>query len=315
MRPIRIAVIRGGDMHTHSASLETGRRVLSALYRHHVEPLDIIVPSEQHQYEEFSESVLHPLVHNVDIVFNALHAGEHHHDDIVKRLASLPIPFTGSHTHPVFVSSHDHIAHDLLRSQNMKTPTSVFIRHTEPQEAYVIAQNIHQKISPPWLIKPTKKGITGIRIAHSFQELVHAIDAAFRDGQDIIVQELLRGKHVSCIVIEDLRDTEHYTCIPVETCEPYSDSETTLCPASISVQESQQVQAIAKQVHVLFGMRHYSQIDMIVHPTRGIMVTGVHALPELKENSIIDHSLTAIGVPFHQFVLHIVQLATKRTKK
>ncbi|MCF7831639.1 MAG: ATP-grasp domain-containing protein [Candidatus Pacebacteria bacterium] len=311
MRPLRIAVLRGGNIHTHNLSLETGRRVLSALHRHHVQPHDVII-SYEHADDDFHASVMEPLVHDTDIVFNALHEGHHHEHDILHTLASLPVPFTGSHTHPVFISSHHHTTNDFLKLHDVKTPTSIFIRNQDPEQAYDTASQVHATISPPWLIKPTKKGVTGIRIAHSFQELVHAIESSFRDGQDIVVQELLRGKHISVIVIENLREQEHYTCIPVETCEPYSDKETRLCPASISLEESKQVQQIAEKIHRLFHLRHYSQIDMIVHPKRGIIITGVHALPDLTVGSILDHSLTAVGVKFHDFIWHIVQLATKR---
>jgi|GEM_PF-2969279 len=313
MRPLRIAVLRGGNIHSHNLSLETGRRVLSALHRHHIQPHDVIISYENTNLD-FHASIIEPLIEDADIVFNALHEGQHNDHDILHALASLPIPFTGSHTHPVFISAHHHTTNNFLKLHDVKTPTSIFIRHKDPEQSYDSAKEIHATMSPPWLIQPTKKGVTGIRIAHTFQELVHATESSFRDGQDIVVQELLRGKHISVIVIENLRNIEHYTCIPVETREAYSDKETKLCPASISVDESNQVQKIAEEIHKLFHLRHYSQIDMILHPKRGIIITGVHALPDMTVGSILDQSLFAVGITFHEFIWHIVQLATKRKK-
>jgi D-alanine-D-alanine ligase len=64
-------------------------------------------------------------------------------------------------------------------------------------------------------------------------------------------------------------------------------------------------------MHRALGLRHYSRSDFIVAP-KGIYYLETNTLPGLTTESLLPKSLAAVGVPFRDFLSHLVNLALGR---
>ena len=69
-----------------------------------------------------------------------------------------------------------------------------------------------------------------------------------------------------------------------------------------------ELEELAKRVHTLLGLRHFSRTDFMIHPRRGVYVLEVNTLPGMTEQSLIPKALRAVGSDLHELVHHIVQL-------
>ena len=68
------------------------------------------------------------------------------------------------------------------------------------------------------------------------------------------------------------------------------------------------MQWAAKAIHRELGLRHYSRSDFIVAP-KGVYYLETNTLPGLTTESLMPKALAAVGVPFRDFLSHLVNLA------
>ncbi len=75
------------------------------------------------------------------------------------------------------------------------------------------------------------------------------------------------------------------------------------------------VQKLAMSVHRHLGLRHYSAIDVIIHPKRGIYLLEVDTHPSMAENSLFQKTLKTSDIPMEEFIDHVLTLALENQKK
>jgi D-alanine-D-alanine ligase len=71
---------------------------------------------------------------------------------------------------------------------------------------------------------------------------------------------------------------------------------------------------LAKHVHNVLDLRHYSRTDFMVHPRRGVYVLEVNTLPGLTSESLLPKSLEAVGMSYPNFLDHILTQALEKNK-
>lgn len=91
----------------------------------------------------------------------------------------------------------------------------------------------------------------------------------------------------------------------------YSGTTREICPGNFSRVLTEELQRAAKAMHRVLELRHYSRSDFIVTP-KGIYYLETNTLPGLSSESLLPKSLAAVGIPFPDFLSHLVNLALAR---
>ncbi|MFC1802320.1 ATP-grasp domain-containing protein, partial [Patescibacteria group bacterium] len=119
----------------------------------------------------------------------------------------------------------------------------------------------HENISMPCVVKPNKGGSSvGIYMVKNLAELKPALKKALFVYDEVIVEEFIEGREATCSVVDYFRDTEAYSLIPIEIVTlneseffdyeaKYSDVSEKICPSRFSLEESEDIQNLAKTVH------------------------------------------------------------------
>jgi D-alanine-D-alanine ligase len=150
--------------------------------------------------------------------------------------------------------------------------------------------------------------------------LPEAIAEAFAYDNKVLVEEFIRGRELSCGVVENFRGQDVYALLPVEIRTPtgksfydyeakYSHPDTRIESAPISTEEKELVMAAAREAHKSIGAKHYSRSDFVISPTRGLHIIEINTLPGLTPHSIMPNSLEQIGCSRPQFLDHVISLA------
>jgi len=90
----------------------------------------------------------------------------------------------------------------------------------------------------------------------------------------------------------------------------YNGSTREIIPARLPYKTQQEIMHAARTMHEALGLRHYSRSDFIVAPS-GVYYLETNTLPGLTKESLVPKSLNAIGMPFPDFLTHLVDLAMK----
>ena len=77
----------------------------------------------------------------------------------------------------------------------------------------------------------------------------------------------------------------------------------------LSLEEHWMVKNAAGQIHKKLGLKHYSRVDFIIHPKRGLYLLEINSLPALHRESVFHKGLRSAGTSFKDFLGHILDLA------
>jgi D-alanine-D-alanine ligase-like ATP-grasp enzyme len=165
-----------------------------------------------------------------------------------------------------------------------------------PREKYAIkkAKQIFEKFGAPWIIKSyTPDSNMGMHIAKTFPQLVDSIEDGVNHEKSIVIEEFIEGKPSAVHSIFGLRGEDVYI----------------MPPSDFNSLEKEKIIDIAKNLHQHLGAKHYLKFDFTLHPKRGIFLTNLDFIPDLRPGSHFDQSCESIGAKMHHVVEHILERA------
>lgn len=322
----RVGVLRGGPSSEYDVSLLTGANVLRSLAKNHDDkyaPLDIFIDREGIWHVHGSPKRPEDILHHVDVIWNGLH-GSFGEDGKVQRFLEIhSIPFTGSGSVGSAMGMNKSMTKKILTDHGIKTPYwKEFSSEAINENMDKIVAELFSSFLLPAVVKPNTSGSSmGVTIVTKYADLKDALNKAATHSPSVLVEEYIKGDESTCGVIDDFRGEEIYALPPIEIRPStgffdydakYSGKSREIIPANFSFKIKEGITALAKKIHSIFGLKHYSRTDFIIHPRRGIYVLEVNTLPGLTEESLIPKSLDAVGSNMGEFVEHVLTLALNR---
>lgn len=305
---IRVGVIRGGISPEYEVSLDTGSTVLSHLrsdkLNNKYKPIDILIDTTGLWHINGLPVTWDQIAQSVDVVWNALHGFYGEDGKVSQQLAQWKIPHTGS---DAFASSRAYnkaMAKEQFSKLGINTPKHIlypaYLEDLDgPRDEYALAKahEVLKKLPPPWIVKPLSGGSSmGIHVCKTFEDLVRAFREGVGSHVSILVEELISGREASVGVISGFRGASTYT-LPVSSFHPDTNRE---------------LELHAKRIHEGLNLGHYSKINFIVHPKKGIYAIEVNNLPEMKHDSFIPGALSSVGSNMSEFIDHVLTQALKK---
>ena len=296
---LRIGVLRGGPSPEYDVSLQSGGHVLQNLSNTH-KPFDIFISKDGtwhiHGIERSRERILKQL----DVVWNALHGSYGEDGKLQELLSHHGIKYTGSDKFASAIAMNKAMAKEQVKVAGIKTPVFIIVRREDSMIDK--AKEIFNSIPHPLMVKPTCGGSSiGLYIVRTFNELLSALEQVLSVHGSAIVEEYISGKSVSGFITEDFRNQPIYTFPAIVTSS-----------GSVSTKETRAVEDMAKQVHNMLQLSHYSKSDFIVSPRRGIYFLEVNTVPKLEKKSLLLQALETVGVDTVHFIHHMLSLAVNR---
>ncbi|PSR20548.1 MAG: D-alanine--D-alanine ligase [Sulfobacillus acidophilus] len=344
-RKVRVVVMMGGPSSEHAVSLASGAQVLQALQSTHEFDVSALVISRTGQWQmtssvpgilpEPGEAAGGPmprdeairgvgLLRDVDMVFLAFHGPFGEDGTLQGFMEALSIPYTGSGPLASALAMDKAKAKELFRCYGLKTPDDLHFRSKLIRASLTNAiQTVEANFTYPVVVKPNLGGSSlGVSIANHMMELEQALITAARFDTDVLVEERLEGREVTCAVLEEMDGDAR--ALPVIEIVPkrgpffdfaskYEDGGSEeICPANLTPDETRAVQQAALVAHEALGCRGFSRTDMFLTES-GPVVLEVNTIPGLTPNSLMPKAAKAAGLSFAELVSHVVKVALART--
>jgi len=332
---IKVGVIRGGISSEYEVSLKTGGNVLSHLRNDKLnkryKPIDILIDKNGTWHINGRPTTIYDIARSVDVVFNALHGDFGEDGQIQQILDENGILYTGSNAFSSIVGYNKILSKEKFLSLGIKTPNHLVVPMYKnevdlPIESYSkkIAKEIHNKISPPWIIKPISGGSSvGMQVCRTYPELIKSFIKGINIDTNVLVEELIEGKEATVGVISNFRNKKVYVLPSIEIRIPknknffdyeakYTGISKEICPGNFSIKEKNELERLAETIHTGLNLEHYSRSDFMIHPKKGIYTLEVNTLPGLTSESLIPKMLEAIGSDVSELIDHILKLALKK---
>jgi D-alanine-D-alanine ligase len=308
----RIAVVRGGSSAEAEVSRTSGRCVAEALRASfaHVEEVELD-PRVAHALEAAK----------AEVVFPALHGPQGEDGSFQGMLEVLGLPYVGSGVRASACALDKVIAKQLFRAAGLPLAREAVIERAEGTSAG--ARRVAEALGLEVVVKPSSQGSAiGVLFTHDLPSLEKALDQAFAFGDRALVEERIRGREVTCAVLERER-AEALPVIEIRTPKgTWYDYEHRyapglsehVIPAPLPEPRLRRIQEVAVAAHQALGCRDLSRADFVV-PERGEpIVLEVNTLPGMTPTSLYPDACRAIGMSFESLVAHLVDRAWSRRR-
>lgn len=209
-----------------------------------------------------------------------------------------------------------------LQSGNLQSgkPQSENLQSGMAQGELPQSKNPENEIPYPRIVKASCGGSSiGVCIARNEEEYEKAMEEAFRYGDEIIVEQYIRGREFSVGVLDG-------KALPVIEMAPkagfydyknkYQPGTTVeTCPARIPEEKARKMQEISERVFRALRLKSYARMDFVMNEAGEIFCLEGNTLPGMTPTSLLPQEAAAAGMDFGQLCEAILELAHKKSSE
>ncbi|MGD9722604.1 MAG: D-alanine--D-alanine ligase [Pirellulales bacterium] len=289
-RPLRVAVLAGGDSAEREISLRSGAAVAQALCEAGHQTVAIDLAGRDLESVDWTR---------IDVCFLALHGGAGEDGRVQQQLSRLGVPYTGS-------------GPDACRLAMSKTASKQrFVERGVPTlpwatiDVYDALSDPLTRCEPlgyPLVVKPDGQGSSlGVAVADDAQSLAAAVEAASLYDEFVLVEPLVRGREFTVAVLGEraLPMIEVVSPARVFSYEAkYASAQTeyrfdfelpTRTHAALLVAATGAAQAL--------GTSGLVRVDLMVGDDQRVWVLEVNTIPGLTPRSLAPLAAQRAGLP------------------
>ena len=323
-----IAIIMGGYSSEYKISLKSGNVVFKYLnkdkytgYRIHIlKDKWVYVDDNEKEYpvnkHDFTVELPNEKL-TFDCVFNAIHGspGEDGYMQAYFELLNIPQTSCGHYQAALTFNKRDLLS--VLKPYDVRCAESYYLNLGDRiDEDKIIA-----KVGLPCFVKANKAGSSfGISKVYEKSALKAAINKAFKEDNEILIESFLDGIEVSVGVIKYQGKTKVLPITEITTENDFFDYEAKyegkskeITPARISKTQEENVSRIAQQVYDLLKMTGFSRSEFIFSGDTPFMLE-MNTTPGLTEESILPEQARVAGISLSELFTNAIEQALNENK-
>ncbi len=247
-----------------------------------------------------------------DCVFNAIH-GTPGEDGLMQAYFELiGIPQSSCDYYQAALTFNKRDMLSVLKPYGIKTATSYYLNKGE----HIDTAEIVKKVGLPCFVKPNKSGSSfGISKVKTEAELPIAIQVAYQEDNEIIIESFLDGTEVSVGVINYQGETIVLPITEIVSENDFFDYEAKyegksqeITPARISEEMTQKVSEAAKRAYEVLKMKGFSRSEFIFVDGEPHMLE-MNTIPGLTTESLIPQQAKVAGISLMDLFNNAIELA------
>jgi len=322
----RVAIIMGGYSSEYQISLISGNVVSQQLDRSKYIPYKIhilknkwvYVDENENEFQidknDFSVNIDNQKI-TFDVVFNAIH-GTPGEDGLMQAyLKLLNIPQTSCDFYQAALTFNKRDLLSVLKPYGIKTAISYLLNQGDVFDN----EEIIKRVGLPCFVKPNRSGSSfGISMVKESSDLVLAIENAFKEDNEIIIESYLKGTEVSVGVINYKGEIIVLPITEIVSENDFFDYEakyqgksSEITPARISDEEKIKVEETAKRVYKILNMSGFSRSEFILVDGEPFMLE-MNTIPGLTTESILPQQAKAANITLPELFGNAIELALNK---
>lgn len=191
------------------------------------------------------------------------------------------------------------------------------------RHAAVAGAGILDQLQLPLFVKPNNGGSSiGMSKVNTPEELEPAIEKAFREDDQVLVEEFVAGREFTIGVFRTKGEIITLPITEIKSKKEFFDfeakytagmsEETT--PAQVDEAIAEQVRAAAKKAYRVFNCSGVVRIDFIYNAAKGLpCMLEINTVPGQSEASIVPQQVKAMGWTLKQFYTALIEEALMLT--
>ncbi len=248
--------------------------------------------------------------YNFDFVFNAIHGHPGEDGALLAYLEMLGIPHSSAGFDKMALTFNKMYTLSAVKAYGIPVAPSVFIRKAEPVDVDKIVQNI----GLPLIVKPNRAGSSyGISKVNHKDELPAALETAFAEDEEVLIERFIEGREFSIGVIKLNGKPEVFPITEIIPEGEFFDYEAKylgksreITPAHLSEKEEKLLRQTAARVYEVLDLDGVSRAEYILQNGTPYFLE-INMVPGLTEASILPQQIRAAGKTLASVFDEIIQ--------
>ena len=318
-----IAIIMGGYSSEVGISLKSGNVVYKHLnkekynpYRVHIlKDKWVLVDDEENEHpinkHDFSAEVNGTNI-SFDAVFNAIHGTPGENGVILAYFDLIGLKHTSAPFYQMALTFNKRDTLSVVKEYGIPAATSVYLNKGDK----INTNTIIEKVGLPCFVKPNGAGSSfGISKVYTQEELIPAIEKAYEEDSEILIESFLDGTEVSVGVIQYKGETKVLPITEIVSDNDFFDYKAKyegesqeITPARLTEAQEKSVNDIAKRVYEILNMSGFSRSEYILVNDIPHFLE-MNTVPGLTEASILPQQANHAGISLTELFGNAIEMA------
>ena len=297
----KVAVIEGGYSKEKAISIKSAKTVFDNLDRTKFIPTRVLI--DENEWTAYDEEGRYSIdkndfsytkngsKHNFEHAFIVIHGTPGEDGKLQGYLDMAGITYNTSSAAITALTFQKFHCNQFLKTYGINVPEAVLIK----PEDKINEKQIIEKVKLPCFVKPTDGGSSfGVSKVKKESELLPAIKEAFNHGSEVIVEENIEGREVTCGVYRDSARVEALPITEIISENEYFDYDAKyngkskeVTPAEMEEETTVKIQSLTKEIYGILGMKGIVRMDYIVNDGGITFLIEINSVPGLSKESII----------------------------
>ncbi|WP_299061711.1 D-alanine--D-alanine ligase [uncultured Polaribacter sp.] len=318
-----IAIIMGGYSSEINISIKSGNVVYNHLNKEKYHSYRVLILKEKwvvldannNEYSidknDFS-FILEDKKIKFDCVFNAIHGAPGENGMLLAYFNLINLKHTSAPFYQMALTFNKRDTLSVVKEYGVKTAISIYLNEGDK----IDVDKIITKVGLPCFIKPNNAGSSyGISKAHTKEDIIPALEKAYKEDSEILIESFLDGPEVSVGVIQYQGETIVLPITEIVTENDFFDYEAKyegkseeITPARISSEEKKKIETIAKKVYSILNMSGFSRSEYILVKGEPHFLE-MNTVPGLTEESILPQQAKEAGISLEELFDNAIETA------
>ncbi|MCD4791409.1 MAG: D-alanine--D-alanine ligase, partial [Bacteroidales bacterium] len=317
-----IAVLSGGYSGEFEISVQSGQVVKKYLDNEKYNIFPILIKGKDWYYKDegnqkilidkndFSLTIKSEKI-RFDCVFIAIHGTPGEDGKLQGYFDMLGIPYTSCNQATSALTFNKYFCKNYILNFDVATPESIhLVKSNKPD-----ISDILQKFNLPVFVKPNNGGSSvGMSKVHNQEELEPAIKKAFAEDDEILIEEYIEGREITCSVIQHKGKLIIFPVLEIICKKEFFDFEAKYDPALaeevVPARISSDVEISCKETSALLyeklNCKGVVRFDYIFNDS-GLYFLEVNTIPGLTEASIVPKMARSYGLSLEELFSMMVE--------
>ncbi|MBN2237050.1 MAG: D-alanine--D-alanine ligase [Bacteroidales bacterium] len=246
-----------------------------------------------------------------DLIFNMIHGSPGEDGKLQGYFDMLQIPYTSSNAVTSALTFNKAYCNHIVKNTGVAVSKNVHLFKRRPYDV----ETILNTLKLPVFVKPNQGGSSvGMSKVTTAEELAPAIEKAFNEDNEILIEEFVKGRELTCGAFEYLGKSIEFPVTEIISKKDFFDYEAKynekfadeITPAAITDQEAKLIHEITSKLYKILNCSGIVRFDFILG-NGTLWFLEVNTVPGMSNASIIPQQVKSLGYSLSEFYTLLIE--------
>lgn len=325
----KIAIVAGGDSSEYEISVESAAQLIEVLDKTRYEGYVVSVRNKVWEVQNINGENI-PVDRNdfsfisggekniFDCALIAIHGTPGEDGRLQSYFDLLGIPYTSSGMRTSALTFNKYTCKAYLNNFAIHTAKAILVR----KGTKIDTEKIVDELGLPCFVKPNNGGSSfGVTKVKSSKEIEKALEDAFREDDEIIIEEFIKGTEITCGLLKTNDEEIILPLTEIVSKTEFFDYEAKykglsdeITPARVSKEVERLTRNTSSLIYDALDCKGIVRIDYILSNGK-LFFLEVNTVPGMSKNSIVPQQVRAAGLDLGALFTKVIEEAIRENKK